>query len=134
LVSLIGRYFLSEVHNTSILRTGLSVAPSLSYPLATRPPGSRPPRSGAGAERLRALAQGFRGANARFPTQTARSEMIATVSNGSIPVVRLTRLLVTIPLPWRPKALSLASLQASLRGRGLGNCHPGELGAASAWV
>src|SRR5271166_6073959 len=37
---------LSEVHNTSILRTGLPVAPSLSYPPATRPPGSRPPRSG----------------------------------------------------------------------------------------
>src|SRR5271169_3423414 len=46
LVSLIGRSFLSEVERPSILRTGLPVAPSLSYRLATRPLGSRPPRSG----------------------------------------------------------------------------------------
>jgi hypothetical protein len=35
--------------------TELPVAPSLSYRLATRPPGSRLPRKRAGAERLRAL-------------------------------------------------------------------------------
>src|SRR5208283_3886565 len=46
LVSLIGRSFLSEVERPSILRTELPVAPSLSYRLATRPLGSRPPRSG----------------------------------------------------------------------------------------
>src|SRR5271165_5969222 len=46
LVSLIGRSFLSEVERPSNLRTGLPVAPSLSYRLATRPLGSRPPRSG----------------------------------------------------------------------------------------
>ena len=28
------------------------------------------------------------------------------------------------------EGLSLSSLQASLRGRSRGNCHPGELGAA----
>src|SRR5271165_3782588 len=46
LVSLIGRSFLSEVERPSILRTGLPVAPSLSYRLATRPPGSHPRAAG----------------------------------------------------------------------------------------
>jgi hypothetical protein len=43
---------------------------------------------------------------------------------------RLTRLLATIPVELQREGLSLASLQASLRGRSRGNCHPGELGAA----
>ena len=43
---------------------------------------------------------------------------------------RLTRLLTTIPIDVQREGLSLASLQASLRGRSRGNCHPGELGAA----
>ena len=43
---------------------------------------------------------------------------------------RLTRLLATIPLDAQREGLSLAALQASLRGRRRGNCHPGELGAA----
>src|SRR5208282_1600696 len=61
LVSLIGRSFLSEVERPSILRTELPVAPWLSYRLATRPLGSRPPPAQrAGAERLRALAPSFR--------------------------------------------------------------------------
>ena len=42
----------------------------------------------------------------------------------------LARLLATIPLELQREGLSLASLQASLRGRWRGNCHPGELGAA----
>src|SRR5271165_3764148 len=46
LVSLIGRSFLSEVERPSILRTGLPVAPTLSYRLATRPLGSRPRAAG----------------------------------------------------------------------------------------
>src|SRR5271157_3988523 len=46
LVPLIGRSFLSEVERPSILRTGLPVAPSLSYRLATRPPGSHPRAAG----------------------------------------------------------------------------------------
>jgi len=43
---------------------------------------------------------------------------------------RLSRLLATIPIEIQREGLSLASLQASLRGRSRGNCHPGELGAA----
>ena len=43
---------------------------------------------------------------------------------------RLTRLLATIPVELQREGLSLASLQASLRGRSRGNCHPGELGTA----
>ena len=43
---------------------------------------------------------------------------------------RLTRLLATIPIEVQREGLSLLSLQASLRGRSRGNCHPGELGAA----
>jgi hypothetical protein len=40
------RSFLSEVERPSILRTGLAVAPSLSYRLATRLAAHAPPRSG----------------------------------------------------------------------------------------
>jgi hypothetical protein len=43
---------------------------------------------------------------------------------------RLSRLLATIPIEIQRDGLSLSSLQASLRGRWRGNCHPGELGAA----
>lgn len=43
---------------------------------------------------------------------------------------RLARLLATIPAEVQGEGLSLSSLQASLRGRSRGNCHPGELGAA----
>ena len=43
---------------------------------------------------------------------------------------RLTRLLATIPIELQREGLSLAWLQASLRGRSRGNCHPGELGIA----
>jgi hypothetical protein len=43
---------------------------------------------------------------------------------------RLGRLLRTIPLDVQRQGLSLATLQASLRGRSRGNCHPGELGEA----
>jgi hypothetical protein len=43
---------------------------------------------------------------------------------------RLSRLLATIPGEIQREGLSLSSLQASLRGRWRGNCHPGELGAA----
>ena len=43
---------------------------------------------------------------------------------------RLSRLLATIPSEIQREGLSLASLQASLRGRWRGNCHPGELGMA----
>ena len=43
---------------------------------------------------------------------------------------RLTRLLATIPAEVQREGLSLSVLQASLRGRSRGNCHPGELGNA----
>jgi hypothetical protein len=43
---------------------------------------------------------------------------------------RLSRLLATIPVELQHEGLSLASLQASLRGRWRGNVHPGELGSA----
>jgi hypothetical protein len=43
---------------------------------------------------------------------------------------RLSRLLATIPIVIQREGLSLSSLQASLRGRWRGNCHPGELGKA----
>jgi hypothetical protein len=43
---------------------------------------------------------------------------------------RLARLLSTIPLEVQLEGLSLPALQASLRGRHRGNCHPGELGRA----
>jgi hypothetical protein len=40
---------------------------------------------------------------------------------------RLSRLLATIPIEIQREGLSLSSLQASLRGRWRGNCHPGNL-------
>ncbi|MGB8278066.1 MAG: hypothetical protein WCF20_09100 [Methylovirgula sp.] len=43
---------------------------------------------------------------------------------------RLKRLLSKIPVDVQREGLSLSSLQASLRGRWRGNCHPGELGSA----
>jgi hypothetical protein len=45
---------------------------------------------------------------------------------------RLTRLLATIPIEVQREGLALPALQASLRGRSRGNCHPGELGRALA--
>jgi hypothetical protein len=43
---------------------------------------------------------------------------------------RLARLLTTIPLDVQKEGLCLPAVQAGLRGRWRGNCHPGELGAA----
>ena len=43
---------------------------------------------------------------------------------------RLARLLATIPDEMKKQGLSLPVLQASLRGRSRGLCHPGELGDA----
>jgi hypothetical protein len=42
----------------------------------------------------------------------------------------VARSLKTVPAEIQREGLSLASLQASLRGRWRGNCHPGELGSA----
>lgn len=43
---------------------------------------------------------------------------------------RLARLLPSIPLDMQSEGLSLPVLQASLRGRCRGNCHPSDLGRA----
>lgn len=43
---------------------------------------------------------------------------------------RLARYLSTVPLDAQRDGLSLPVLQASLRGRHRGSCHPGELGRA----
>jgi hypothetical protein len=43
---------------------------------------------------------------------------------------RLVRLLATIPAEVLGEGVSLAALQAGLKGRWRGSCHPGELGAA----
>jgi hypothetical protein len=43
---------------------------------------------------------------------------------------RLARCLSSIPIEVQREGLSLPALQASLRGRHRGNCHPGELGRA----
>src|SRR4051794_33223454 len=43
---------------------------------------------------------------------------------------RVARLLESIPVELQAKGLSLSALQASLRGRWRGACHPGELGTA----
>lgn len=71
----------------------------------------------------RAAEQARRDEKARAETQAARARLTPLED-------RLTRLLATIPIGLQREGLSLASLQASLRGRWRGNCHPGELGAA----
>ena len=43
---------------------------------------------------------------------------------------RLARLLETVPDELQHEGLSLSALQAGLRGRWRGSCHPGELGSA----
>jgi hypothetical protein len=59
----------------------------------------------------------------RGDTQAARERLTPSEE-------RLSRLLNTIPIELKREGLSLPSLQASLRGRWRGNCHPGELGTA----
>jgi hypothetical protein len=75
------------------------------------------------AEANRAEAQARREEKARTDAKAARERLTPLDE-------RLTRLLATIPLDVQREGLSLAALQASLRGRSRGNCHPGELGAA----
>jgi hypothetical protein len=59
----------------------------------------------------------------RAATQAARERLTPLEE-------RLSRLLATIPIEIQREGLSLSSLQASLRGRWRGLCHPGELGTA----
>ena len=77
----------------------------------------------AAAEARRAKYQAEREEKARAEAEAARVRLTPIEE-------RLTRLLTTIPIDVQREGLSLASLQASLRGRSRGNCHPGELGAA----
>ena len=75
------------------------------------------------AEENRAKQQAERDEKARAEAKGARERLTPLDE-------RLTRLLATIPVELQREGLSLAALQASLRGRKRGNCHPGELGAA----
>jgi hypothetical protein len=75
------------------------------------------------AEVGRAEANARREAEACASAQAARERMTPLED-------RLGRLLATIPREVQAEGLSLASLQASLRGRWRGNCHPGDLGTA----
>jgi hypothetical protein len=60
-----------------------------------------------------------------------REATIAAVRERLTPLEdRLARALAAIPLDLQREGLSLAVLQASIRGRYRGNCHPGELGMA----
>ncbi len=61
----------------------------------------------------------------------ARDREIAEARDRLCPLEqRLARLLATIPPEVQCEGLSLPVLQASLKGRWRGNCHPGELGRA----
>jgi hypothetical protein len=75
------------------------------------------------AETRRAVEQARRDENARAEAEAARTRLTPLQE-------RLMRLLATIPPDVQREGLSLSSLQASLRGRSRGNCHPGELGNA----
>ena len=77
----------------------------------------------ADAKARRAPGQARRDENARAEAEAVRVRLTPLED-------RLTRLLTTIPIDVQREGLSLASLQASLRGRSRGNCHPGELGQA----
>jgi hypothetical protein len=79
---------------------------------------------------LEAAAKADRGKRQAEREERARAEAEAARVRLTPLDERLTRLLATIPLGVQREGLSLSSLQASLRGRSRGNCHPGELGAA----
>ena len=77
----------------------------------------------AGLQAASAIEQAQRAEKKRAATQATRERLTPLEE-------RLSRLLATIPGEIQREGLSLASLQASLRGRWRGNCHPGELGTA----
>ena len=64
--------------------------------------------------------------------QDARRKAEATAARERLTPLedRLAKLLATIPAEVQCEGLSLHALQASLKGRWRGSCHPGELGAA----
>ena len=77
----------------------------------------------AATEANRAKEQARREERARAEAHAARERLTPLED-------RLRRVLASIPIDVQREGLSLASLQASLRGRSRGNCHPGELGQA----
>jgi hypothetical protein len=77
----------------------------------------------AAVERNQAQRARWRAEKERARAQAARERLTPLQD-------RLARLLATIPIEIQREGLSLLTLQASLRGRWRGNCHPGELGAA----
>jgi predicted DNA binding CopG/RHH family protein len=77
----------------------------------------------AAVERKNAEQQKLRDEEARANAQAARERLVPLEQ-------RVARLLATIPPQVQHEGLSLAVLQASLRGRWRGTCHPGELGDA----
>ena len=81
-------------------------------------------------EAQRAQHQAEREEKARAEAEAARAEGEAARVRLTPLADRLARLLATIPIEVQREGLSLSALQASLRGRARGNCHPGELGAA----
>ena len=67
--------------------------------------------------------------NARFTEQ--KTQLTNSARDRQTPLeVRVARLLKTIPMELQREGLSLASLQAGLRGRWRGRSHPGEIGTA----
>ena len=81
-------------------------------------------------EAQRAKHQAEREEKARAEADAARAEAEAARVRLTPLGDRLARLLATIPIEVQREGLSLSTLQASLRGRARGNCHPGELGHA----
>ena len=79
---------------------------------------------------LEASSKAQRGKHQAQRDEKARAEAEAARVRLTPLDERLTRLLATIPLEMQREGLLLAALQASLRGRRRGNCHPGELGNA----
>src|SRR5208337_420746 len=93
----------------SILRTGLPVAPSLSYRLATGP-SAHAPAQRAGAQRLRALAHPARRAYGRCPALTAYSKLTAEGRHRGNPCGSLREIRAQIPC-----AFGLAALKRFVR-------------------
>ncbi len=77
----------------------------------------------AAVETERAKHQAQREEKARAEADAARERLTPLED-------RLRRVPATIPIEVQREGLSLASLQAALKGRWRGHCHPGELGTA----
>ena len=82
------------------------------------------------AAKLNAIAEANRAEVQARRDERARTDAKAVRERLTPLDERLGRLLATIPIEVQREGLSIVALQASLRGRRRGNCHPGELGAA----